>query len=172
MLSRLRPHLPTRALMSVYSALFKSYVRYCLPVWGFTTETNKTRIHTLHNFAIRAMHGLGSLDSVAHLYSPMKILTFDQELKLSVYKTMYKHFYKLGHQSVGLNFETVTTVHAHQTRAAMNNLLFEPRFTLHFAQNSCLVVGCALAEQSKLRNSIQTIPSTIHCYRSNAVLWF
>ena len=62
LLKRLKHILPSDSLNYVYQAIVQSHIDYCLPVWGFTSESNINKVQRLQNRAARIIVGNYSQD--------------------------------------------------------------------------------------------------------------
>ncbi len=60
---------------TAYFAVMESHIRYGIILWGGTSEANFNKILILQKKAIRALAGLGSIDSCREVFKSLKLLT-------------------------------------------------------------------------------------------------
>uniref|UniRef100_A0A1B6K0F4 Reverse transcriptase domain-containing protein n=1 Tax=Homalodisca liturata TaxID=320908 RepID=A0A1B6K0F4_9HEMI len=93
------------AAKMAYFALFETYLRYGIVVWGGTSTTNLNRILTIQKSAIRSIANLKARDSCREEFKNLKIKTV-----ISIYiQAVILHVDKLG-------LPKETRLHFHDTR--------------------------------------------------------
>ena len=87
--------LDTQALLTLYNSLILPYLNYCVEAWGDTYPTNLSRITKLQKRAIRIVGNLGFNRHTNLVFAELKLLKFEDIVKVSTGAVMYKGFYGL-----------------------------------------------------------------------------
>lgn len=77
-LSHLRNHLPPSVILVMVQALVLSQVRYCISVYGKSTQKNSSRIQKIINYAAKVIFGRRKFDHVSDLLENLGWLSADQ----------------------------------------------------------------------------------------------
>ena len=89
-LSMVRHFIPKSTLLNTYHAYIQPHIDYCLNVWGNTYKTLLLPVKRQQRKAIRLMNFKKKHDETAELFSNDKVLPFDESLKLSSAKLIWK----------------------------------------------------------------------------------
>ena len=91
---RIRSHLSSKAMLSLYHSLLLSQVRYCIRNWCFGKETRIHQLQRICNKFIRLVFGLKRRESVKKVMKQNGLLTIKQiyqvEIAIIMYKTVKK----------------------------------------------------------------------------------
>jgi hypothetical protein len=90
-LCRLKNTLPSKILQMIYSALFQPHLNYGITNWGFAPESVKNRIVKLQKKAIRNVCKAKYNSHTSELFKKLKIVKFNDLLKLNCIKFLYKY---------------------------------------------------------------------------------
>jgi hypothetical protein len=122
-LHRVKNILNKQSLLSIYYALFHSYINYCILIWGKTFKYNLNKINILHKRAIRTISYSSYLSHMAPLFLDLSLLTFDQ---LYAYSLSILVFNQINHKlpSVFNNYFAERD-HTYNTRTT-HNLCYPP----------------------------------------------
>uniref|UniRef100_A0A1B6KLP9 Reverse transcriptase domain-containing protein n=1 Tax=Graphocephala atropunctata TaxID=36148 RepID=A0A1B6KLP9_9HEMI len=118
-----------QAAKMAYFALFETYLRYGVVVWGGTSTTNLNRVLTIQKSAIRSLANLKEQESCREEFKNLKIKTV-----ISIYvQAAILHVDRLG-------LPKVTRSHSHNTRystripvARHKTALYEKKTILHWS---------------------------------------
>ena len=153
MLFKLKHYTNTPVLISVYFALFHSYLTQSILNWGRANKTTSLPLIRLQNKAVRTLQYNKTKTTV--LYSKHKILEIPDLFQLSVAKFMYS-FYNGGLPNHFKNyFAEIASVHKYQTRLTSLQKYYLPRMKTSLGQLSLKHIGPKLWSniQEKLKSS-------------------
>ena len=126
-ISKIKPFLPAKTLISLYYSLLHPHLLYGIVIWAFTFDSYKQRLRALQNRAIQIITNARYTDSSNPLYFKLNVLKLDDLFNYECAKLM--HLSKNGrlplHLNQQLNFKKVSTVYSHFTRQA--NAIHIPR---------------------------------------------
>ena len=129
--------LDTSALLTLYNSLILPYLNYCVEAWGNTYTTNLSRITKLQKRAIRIV---GNLDFNGHtnpVFAELKLLKFEDIVKVNTGVVMYKGFYGLLNDRLSKHLTISNT----NTRQKMNFYVKSKRTRLKSFCISCYGVS-------------------------------
>ena len=115
----------TNVLVSIYFALFQSYLSYGLNAWGNSDKSLLDKIRVLQNRCLQVINGSDYSENTDLLYKELKILKFSDLQKLNQGTLMWEFDNGLLPNSFSDKFKYVSEVHTYQTRAATQNKLSE-----------------------------------------------
>lgn len=99
--------LSTKALKSVYYAIFHSNLIYCLPVWSCTSQANINSLSTMQKAAIRIVSQARFNEHTEPLFKNLKILPLNKLITFFNLQFMQRHHQNL--LPVAFNFTWVLT---------------------------------------------------------------
>ena len=85
-----RHYVPKQVLVNTYNAYIQPHIDYGLPVWGYTHKTHIIPIERQQRKAVRIMNFMKKRDDPSHLFKPDNLLHFDESLKLTSAKLLWK----------------------------------------------------------------------------------
>ena len=118
MLSKLRHFVNSNTLRSVYYGIFSSIMTYASQVWGQISNKYINRITRLQDKAIRIINFAAFNESREKLYKKMKILRFNDHIKLQNFLFAHDSFHKNLPVAFRDYFTLVSDNHDHFTRVA------------------------------------------------------
>ena len=87
---RIRSHLSSKAMLSLYHSLLLSHVRYCISNWCFGNEIRIHQLQRICNKLIRLVVGLKRRESVKKVMKQNGLLTIQQIYQVEIAILMYK----------------------------------------------------------------------------------
>ena len=104
-LSIVRHFLPKQILINTYNAYIQPHIDYGLNVWGHTYETYLNPIKRQQRKALRLINFKKKHDNTTELFRTNRLLPFDESLKLSSAKLMWKAAHNLLPSALNLHFQ-------------------------------------------------------------------
>ena len=90
-LTMVRHYVPKQILINTYNAHIQPHIDYGLPVWGYTHKTHTLPVERQQRKAVRIMNFMKKRDDDPYpLFKPNHLLRFDESLKLSSAKLLWK----------------------------------------------------------------------------------
>ena len=111
--------LNTKALYTLYCAIFLPYLNYCSEVWGNTYKSNVTPLFLKQKKVIRIVCKSNFLDHTAGLFYKLKALTLPQIIDFSTGIFMFKAYHKLLPNTLQ-NFFTLASYDRYNIRQKNN----------------------------------------------------
>ena len=149
-ISRLRHHMPTNALLKIYYSLIHSQLLYGLPVWGSTYTSCLYKLITIQNKAVKLIGGGRLLDSPSPFYSKFRILKLFNLYNLEIGKLVHAHFSNKLPSPLSNYFALTSQVSDRNTRLTQTKkkLLYIPRYSTNRLQR------CIKYQRVKIWNDI------------------
>ena len=122
MLYKIRQYCTPSTLRTLYFSLFHSHLTYGLAVWGNANAVHINRIKLLQKRAIRAISN--STDDFEKLLHDLKILNFDDQLKVQLSSLMWDYDHGIIPSSLKDLFKRSNLVHNYRTRGASKGSLY------------------------------------------------
>ena len=104
-LSIVRHFLPKQVLINTYNAYIQPHIDYGLNVWGHTYQTHLNPIKRQQRKALRLINFKKKHDDTTELFSTDRLLPFDESLKLSSAKLMWKAAHNLLPSALKMHFQ-------------------------------------------------------------------
>ena len=109
------------SLCALYYSLVYSYLHYYASVWGSTYQSNLKRLINLQKRVIRRV-SRNSFDAHANpIFISLRILKFEDIIKLQTHKVMYRYKNGLLHNSFNDMFLLNCDVHVHSYNTRSKN---------------------------------------------------
>ena len=113
---------PTKALLSVYFAIFQSHLNFGLSVWGQANENDLQKIRTIQNRVLRKMANADYDTHMNDIYKQLNILKLNDLFNIKIMSLMWD--YDHNDLPLSLNEFFVDTNSEHYvTRAAETGLI-------------------------------------------------
>ena len=125
------------------------YLNYCVEAWGNTYPTNLTRITKLQKRAIRIVGNLGFNGHTNPIFAELKLLKFEDIVKVNTGMVMYKGFYGLLNDRLSKHLIVSNT----NTRQKMNFYVKPKRTRLKSFCISCYGVSLWNSLNISIRSS-------------------
>ena len=122
LLYKIRQYCTPSTLRTLYFSLFHSHLTYGLAVWGNANAVHINRIKLLQKRAIRAISN--STDDFEKLLHDLKILNFDDQLKVQLSSLMWDYDHGIIPFSLKDLFKRSNLVHNYRTRGASKGSLY------------------------------------------------
>jgi len=126
-------------LISVYFALFHSYLTYSILNWGRANKTTLLPLIRLQNKAVRTLEYNKTKTTI--LYSKHKTLEIPDLFQLSVAKFMYSFYNGELPNHFDNYFAEIASVHKYQKRRASLQNYYLPRMKTSLGQLSLKYIG-------------------------------
>ena len=127
-LAKLKPYLNSKALLSLYYAIFHSHLQYGLITWSSTFKTYLKKVSILQNKAVKIVGGGNYYDRATPFYSKLRILKLVDTVFLEKALFMFKFKMKMLPDQFSNYFMKTCQVYQKFTRASNHNNYFIPHF--------------------------------------------
>ena len=141
-LSRLKYFLPCKSLKLLFNAYILPHFMFGIEVWGFTYEKHLYELNILHKKSIRIISKNPPFHHTHNLYKKYSILPFNDLIKFSAFKYIFKVLSKIT-PLLTHNLFTFSN-HAIKTRSMTKKQLSLPKFRLTLMKNSIFYKGVTL----------------------------
>ena len=121
-LAKLRHHLPSDILKTVYYSLFDTHLRYACQVWGQSNSDILVMVQRAQNKALRIINFKEERHPSAPLYTETKILNLTNIITLNNYMLVFDHLNSSLPTIFDL-FKPFNEEHSHNTRGASRYVL-------------------------------------------------
>ena len=153
MFFKIRHFLPVDVLICLYNSLFASFLQYGIVVWGFAYDVHIQPIFLLQKRIIRAIAFQSFSSPSSPIFSDLKILKLQDLFQLKLLSFVYECINKISPVCFYNFFESIKSIHQHDTRKASKNDIFLTRKnTLQYGIRSVCFTGA---------ESWNSIPTTI-----------
>lgn len=149
MLYKVRNHLTTEAMLSIYYTLCYPHLIYCVSVWACTWPSFLTKLKIVQNKILRCIFYLGKFESTATVYSEHKLLKFYSIHKCFLLLFIFKN---ITYQQGTPVFKSLET--PYRTRNNSSNLVC-PQYRTTLFKYSIFYFGPKL--WNSLPNDINTL---------------
>ena len=140
-LAKLKPYLNSKALLSLYYAIFHSHLQYGLITWSSTFKTYLKKVSILQNKAVKIVGGGNYYDRATPFYSKLRILKLVDMVFLEKALFMFKFKMKMLPDQFSNYFMKTCQVYQKFTRASNHNNYFIPHFKSSKTQRSIKYQG-------------------------------
>ena len=120
-LAKLKPYLNSKALLSLYYAIFHSHLQYGLITWSSTFKTFLEKVSILQNKAVKIIGGGNYHDRATPFYSKLRILKLVDMVFLKKALFMFKFKMKMLPDQFSNYFMKTCQVYQKFTRASNHN---------------------------------------------------
>lgn len=130
-------------LISVFNAIVRPHIDYCLPIWGNTSNQNLVKIQTLINRAMRIILGCPYRTPTSFLLNSLSRLNLKNLNNLLTACTVFKSIHNLN-PSLSNLFTLNIDRHAPKTRGTTALNLFVPRGKSNYFKNTLTYRGAVI----------------------------
>ena len=115
------------AMLSIYFALFHSYLNNGLSLWGFSTKSELHKIELIQNNMIRMICRASKFNSCRKLYKKLNLLKLKDPFFMKIVNSMWD--YDDGFLATCFNnyFLHTRTIHHYETRFSTRNKITKTR---------------------------------------------
>ena len=153
---KLRYFVPLNTLITIYYALFYSFLTYGIVVWGATYDNYVQPVFTSQKKVIRAMTSSKQSGHSSPLFSQLKLLKLYDIYKLYISSFIFECQNKTSPIYFSDFFTSVSSIHSYNTQSASHgNLFLIRKNTLQYGLRSISYIGVRIWNNisSDIRNS-------------------
>ena len=155
---RIRYLLPTATLITLYNALFMSFLQYGIVAWSQTFDSYIEALSKLQKRAVRAISHQPFLAHSLPIFKDLKLLRVVDIFKLRLLSFVYESVNMVGPDYFHNFFSLNSTVHCHNTKQSTRGDLFLANInTAQYGLKSIRYLGAKL--WNELPIALRTSPS-------------
>ena len=118
-LFKVRNLLPTSTLVSVYNALFLSFLQYCMVVWGQAYASYTEPIFKMQKRAVRAISNQSYLAHSLPIFRELTLLRLSDIFKLKLLTFVFESTNKIAPVCFHNFFSSNSSIHHYETRQSV-----------------------------------------------------
>ena len=119
LLAKLRHHVPTHTLLTIYRSLISPHLTYGLLAWGQASKSHLEKLLKLQKRALRFICFLIS-NNTQYLYLSKPVFYHSNFFKITA-NLMYDIRHKIAPTRIQKQFEEISNIHPHYTRSSASN---------------------------------------------------
>ena len=135
-LAKVKPFLSTAAMLTLYYAIFQSYLQYGVLVWSSTFKSYLKKLIVLQNKALKIIGGAKWNERAPPFHLKFKILKLPDMFKFESALSTFKFNKQLLPSPFSHYFSKSNTKHHQLTRGAKSDNYFLPFYRTNKLQNS------------------------------------
>ncbi len=163
MFFKIRHYVDVNVLICLYNSLFASFLPYGIVVWDFAYDLHLQSVLLLQKRIIRAIAFQSYLSPSSPIFNDLKILKLHDLFQIKLLSFVYECVNKISPVCFHTYFQSIKSVHQHNTRqASKNDIFLTQKNTLQYGIRSVRFTG------AESWNSIPTIikeSSTLSSFR-------
>ena len=144
LLSKLRHHVPTHTLITIYRSLISPHLTYGLLAWGQACKSHLKKLLKLQKRALRFIYFSDFKQHAVPLFIEAGVLP----LKFSFFKItanlMYDVRHKIAPSRIQKQFQDISNIHSHYTRSSASNNFYTQSSRLSIQLNSFSRTGSTI----------------------------
>ena len=137
---KLKPHVTSQSLISIYCAIVYPYLTYGCVLWGNNYEAPLSQLVRLQNKAVRIINNVPLRDHITPHYVNLGLIKLPDIVKLYTCQLFYDHL--INKKSSNLNLSLVSEQHNYATRSASLQHLNPGSFRINIRKFCPTIVGC------------------------------
>ena len=139
-IAKLKPHVTSQSLISIYYALVYPSLTYGCVLWGNNYEAPLSQFVRLQNKAVRIINNLPLHDHITPHYVNLGLIKLPDIVKLYTCQLFYDHL--INKESSNLNLSLVSEQHNYATRSASLQHLNPESFRINIRKFCPTILGC------------------------------
>ena len=139
-IAKLKPHVTSQSLISIYYALVYPYLTYGCVLWGNNYEAALSQLVRLQNKAVRITNNIPLRDHITLHYVNLGFIKLPDIVKLYTCHLFYDHLIKK--KSSNLNLSLVSEQHNYATRSPSLQHLNPESFRINIRKFCPTILGC------------------------------
>ena len=137
---KLKPHVTSQSLISIYYALVYPYLTYGCVLWGNNYEAPLSQLVRLQNKVVRIINNVPLCDHITPHYVNLGFLKLPDIVKLYTCQLFYDHL--INKKSSNLNLSLVSEQHNYATRSVSLQHLNPESFRINIRKFCPTILGC------------------------------
>ena len=139
-IAKLKPHVTSQSLISIYYALVYPYLTYGCILWGNNYEAPLSQLVRLQNKVVRIINNVPLHDHITPHYVNLGLIKLPDIVKLYTCQLFYDHL--INKESSNLNLSLVSEQHNYATRSASLQHLNPESFRINIRKFCPTILGC------------------------------
>ena len=139
-IAKLKSHVTSQSLISIYYALVYPYLTYGCVLWGNNYEGPLSQLVRLQNKVVRIMNDVPLRDHITPHYVNLGLIKLPDIVKLYTCQLFYDHL--IDNKPSNLNLSLVSEQHNYATRSASLQHLNPESFRINIRQFCPTILGC------------------------------
>ena len=135
LLSKLRHHVPTHTLITIYRSLISPHLTYGLLAWGQACKSHLEKLLQLQKRALRFICFSDFKQHTVPLFIQAGVLTIQNFFKITA-NLMYDVRHKIAPTRIQKQFQDISNIHPHYTRSSASNNFYTQSSRLSNKLNS------------------------------------
>ena len=139
-IAKLKRHVTTQSLISIYYALVYPYLNYGCILWGNNYEAPVSQLVKLQNKVVRVINNVPLRDHITPHYANLGLIKLPDIVKLNTCQLIYDHF--VDKKPSNFTLASVSEQHNYDTRSASLQHLNPSSFRINLRKFCPTVIGC------------------------------
>lgn len=139
-IAKLKPHVTSQSLISIYYALVYPYLTYGCVLWGNNYEAPLSQLVRLQNKVVRIINNVPLRDHITPHYVNLGLLKLPDIVKLYTCQLFYDLL--INKKSSNINLSLVSEQHNYTTRSASLQHLNPESFRINIRKFCPTILGC------------------------------
>ena len=139
-IAKLKSHMTSQSLISIYYALVYPYLTYGCILWGNNYEGPLSQLVRLQNKVVRIMNDVPLRDHITPHYVSLGLIKLPDIVKLYTCQLFYDHL--IDNKPSNLNLSLVSEQHNYATRSASLQHLNPESFRINIRKFCPTILGC------------------------------
>ena len=140
-IAKLKPHVTSQSLISIYYVLIYPYLTYGCVLWGNNYETPLSQLVRLQNKVVRIINNVPLHDHITPHYVNLGLINLPDIFKLYTCQLFYDHLINEKSPS-NLNLSLVSEQYNYATRSASLQHLNPESFRINIRKFCPTILGC------------------------------